>query len=150
MTHRFTDEESAKKYYHEYECNIRSRLGEIEGQKESCYDLHKSTDIIIEDIVRQIQMLVIPTFEALNSRDAILLRRREYPRFDLLNNHLILLEEAMIHGRCGDTAKAAETFNLYYHLFENAQLAQKDSRVIKNHLRYLDGLAVELGIEIRQ
>ena len=150
MTRRFTPEESAKRYYHEYECNIRSRLGEIEGKNASCYDLRNSTDKIIEDIVRQIQTLVIPIFEALNSRDAILSRRREYPLFDLLNNHLILLEEAMIHGRYGDIAKAAELFNLYYHLFGSAQLAQKDRTTIQNHLRYLDGLAAELGIEIKQ
>ena len=150
MTRRFTAEESVQKYYHEYECNIRSRLGEIEGKNVSCYDLRNSTDKIIEDIVRQIQALVIPTFETLNSRDAILSKRREYPLFDLLNNHLILLEETMIYGRCGDIEKASEIFNLYYRLFGSAQLAQKDRAAIQNHLQYLDGLAAELGIEIKQ
>lgn len=55
MTRRFTAEETTKKYYHDYDCNIRSQLGIIEGKKVSCYDLHKSTDIITADILRQIQ-----------------------------------------------------------------------------------------------
>ena len=149
MTRRFTAEETKKKYYHEYECNMRSRLGEIEGKRESCYDLRQSANEIIDDIVRQIQNLVLPTFEVLNSRDSILAQRREYPQFDLLNSHLILLEDAMIYGRRGETEKAAELFNLYYHLFGSGQLAQKDRRAIQGHLRYLDGLAAELEIEIK-
>lgn len=150
MTRRFSAEETLKKYYHEYECNIRSQLGEIEGKRGSCYDLRKPVEPIIDDIVRQIQTLVIPAFEALNSRDSILNRRRDYPRFDLLNNHLILLEEAMIYGRRGELEKATETFNRYYRLFGSGQLAQKAPGAIQDHLRYLDGLAAELGIEINR
>lgn len=148
MTRRFSAENSVKKYYHEYECNIRSRLGEIEGKEASCYDLRQPVDTIMEDITRQIQTLVIPAFEVLNSRETILARRRDYPLFDLLNNHLILLEESMIYGQRGDIEKAADTFNLYYHLFGSAKLVQKDPIAIQNHLRYLDNLAAELGIDI--
>lgn len=148
MTRRFSAENSVKKYYHEYECNIRSRLGEIEGKEASCYDLRQPVDTIMEDITRQIQTLVIPAFEVLNSRETILAKRRDYPLFDLLNNHLILLEESMIYGQRGDIEKAADTFNLYYHLFGSAKLVQKDPRAIQNHLRYLDNLAAELGIDI--
>lgn len=150
ITRSFSTGEPIKKYYHEYECNIRSRLGEIEGKEASCYDLHTAVDSIIEDILRQIQTLVIPAFEALNNRDSILSRRRDFPQFDLFNNHLILLEEAMIYGRNGAVEKAAKTFNHYYRLFRKATLAQKDPKAIQNHLHYLDGLAVELGIEVEQ
>lgn len=149
MTRRFVPEEKRKKYYHEYECNMRGRLGEIEGEKASCYDLRQNTDGIIADIMRQIQEFVMPVFEILNSRDAILARRRDYPQFDLLNNHLILLEEAMIYGRRGEVEKASETFRQYYYLSGSGQLAQKDQRAIQGHLRYLEALASELGIEIR-
>lgn len=148
MTRRFSAENSVKKYYHEYECNIRSRLGEIEGKEASCYDLRQPVDTIMEDITRQIQTLVIPAFEVLNSRETILAKRRDYPLFDLLNNHLILLEESMIYGQRGDIEKAANTFSLYYHLFGSAKLVQKDPMAIQNHLRYLDNLAAELGIDI--
>lgn len=148
MTRRFTAEEPIKKYYHEYECNMRSRLGKIEGKEASCYDLRQPVDSIIEDILRQIQTLVIPAFETLNSREAILAHRRDYPLFDLMNNHLIILEEAMMYGRQGNLEKAAETFNLYYHLFGSAKLAQKNLGAIQNHLQYLDRLAAELGIDL--
>lgn len=148
MTRSFVPEKTMKKYYHEYECNIRSRLGEIEGKKASCYDLRQPADSITADIIRQIQTLVIPAFEVLCSREAILSRRRDYSQFDLLNDHLILLEESMIYGRRGDTEKAAQTFSRYYQLFGSGQLAQKDWQAIQGHLHYLDGLASDLGIEI--
>ena len=149
MNRSFAVEENTKKYYHEYECNIRSRLGEIEGKKESCYDLRRPTDPIIADIIRQIHALVIPAFDVLNSRDAILLRRRDYPRFDRIHDHLILLEEAMIYGRRGELEKATEAFSLHYHRFGKGLTAQKNRRAIQVHLKYLDELAAELGIEIR-
>lgn len=149
MSRSFVPEEKMKKYYHEYDCNIRSRLGEIEGKDVSCYDLRQGVDGILADIMRQIREVVMPVFEILNSRDSILARRRAYPQFDMLNSHLILLEEAMMYGRRGETEKAAETFNRYYHLFGSGQLAQTDRQAIQNHLRYLEGLASGLGIEIK-
>lgn len=148
MTRSFHAEEKPKKYYKDYECNIRSRLGRVEGREEDCYDLRQPVEPIIGDIQRQLLEVVLPVFEILNSRDAILAHRREYPHFDLLNNHLILLEEAMIHGRRGETDRAVEAFRTYYCLFASGRLAQKDPATIRNHLRYLDTLAEELGISI--
>ena len=148
VNRQFCAEANPRKYYHEYDCNIRSRLGEIEGKEVSCYDLRQPVSPIAGDILRQIETLVIPTFEILNSREAILAKRRDYPLFDSLNRHLILLEEAMIYGRQRDLEKARETFCLYYHLCENRRLAQKDPQTIQNHLLYLDGLAAELGMDI--
>lgn len=148
MNRNFDPEVNPKKYYHAYACNIRSWLGVIEGKEESCYDLRDSTEAIIADILRQIQTFLLPVFETLNSRDAILAHRREYPAFDILNNPLILLEEAMIYGRLGQYVRAAETLREYYHLFGSGALAQKDPKAIERHLRYLDALAEKLGIEI--
>lgn len=148
VNRKFSPEANPKKYYHEYDCNIRSRLGEIEGKAVSCYDLRQPVAPITDDILRQIETLVIPTFEILNSREGILARRQDYPLFDLMNCHLILLEEAMIYGRRGDLEKAKETFCLYYHLCETGSRAQKNSQTIQNHLLYLDGLAVELGMDL--
>lgn len=148
MNRSFAGEETPKKYYKEYECNIRSRLGSIEQGEEACYDLRQPMDPILEDILWQIRNVVLPVFEILNSRDAILTHRREYPEFDLLNNHLILLEEAMIYGRRGDMDKAEEAFRTYYRLFAAGELAQKDPRTIQNHLQYLEQLAEKLGISL--
>lgn len=110
----FQSKKPPKKYYHEYECTIRSRLGTVRGRKESEYDLHKSTDKIIADILYQLQTYVLPVFEILNSRDAILEKRRDFPLFDTTNDHLILLEESMIYGHLGNIDKACEVFNAYY------------------------------------
>lgn len=148
MNRSFDPEENPKKYYHAYECNIRSRLGIIEGKEDSCYDLRDSTEDIIADILRQIQTFLLPVFETLNSRDAILAHRREYPAFDILNKHLIVLEEAMIYGRRGERARAAETLNLYYQLCRRGEVTHKDPRVIQRHLEYLDELANKLGMTI--
>lgn len=146
MTRSFTPEEKPKKYFKEYECNIRSRLGRVEGREESCYDLRQPVEPIVADILRQIWDIVLPAFAVMNSRDAILTHRREYPDFDLLNNHLILLEETMIHGCRGDMERAVESFQLYYRLFAAGRLAQTDPVAIRNHMRYLDELAAKLEL----
>lgn len=138
----FEPEEKPPKYYHDYNCNMRSRLGVVKGRKVSCYDLHKSTDDIISDILKQIKEYVILAFDILNNRANILKYRRKYPHFDTLNSKLILLEEAMIFGRMGDLKKASELFNQYYHMCKNNRKPQK------GHLEYLDELAVRLGIEL--
>lgn len=134
----FAVELEQKKYYHEYECDIRSRLGTVEGREEACYDLRKSAEDIQDDILRQITEVVLPGFDVLNSRDGILLHRREFPDFDTLNDHLILLEEAMIHGRRGDRDKAAELFRQHY----------VQSGENRNHQDYLKRLARELELDI--
>lgn len=148
MTRSFTPEEKPKKYYKEYECNIRSRLGKVEGKEESCYDLRQPAEPILADILRQLADVVLPAFAVLNSREAILAHRREYPDFDLLSVHLILLEEAMIFGRRGEADRAAECFRSYYRLCAAGQLTQKDPRVIRNHLQYVEQLAQRLGIPL--
>ena len=134
----FAVELEQKKYYHEYECNMRSRLGTVEGREEACYDLRKPAEKIQADILRQIRDVVLPAFDILNSRDAILLHRRESPQFDTFNDHLILLEEAMIHGRRGDRDKAAELFRQY----------SEQSGEDRKHQDYLRRLAWELELDI--
>lgn len=103
-----------KKYYHEYECNIRCRLGDLVDGDDTHYDLRKDPEQIGRDILRRLQSHALPVFDILNSRDAILTHRAEHPRFDSLNHRLILLEAAMIHGNRGNTAEAARLFNDYY------------------------------------
>lgn len=149
MTRSFERSETKKNYYHEYDCNIRSNLGTVEGKKVACYDLHGSVEEITADILRQIRDYVLPAFEALSDRDRILAHRRDYPCFDQLNRHLILLEEAMIYGYRGEKQKAVDTFCQYYQLCKTGQLAQKDPATIQWHLQYLEELAIKLGITIK-
>lgn len=103
-----------KKYYHEYECNIRSRLGTVSGKAEAWFDLRKNTGRITKQILSEICTTVLPVFEILCSREAILSHRREYPHFDTFRTHSILLDECMIYGRRGDVEKAKELFDAYY------------------------------------
>ena len=135
-----------KKYYHEHECNIRSRLGEIDGGKVKVFDLRGDADEITAEIAREVETKVLPAFNVLNSRDAILLHRRDYPRFDTLNDHLILLEEAMIYGRRGQTDRAKALFERYYQGVLDRYQQDEDAKHLKGHLSYLDGLAGKLGL----
>ncbi len=138
----FQPEEKTKKYYHEYECNIRSRLGAVEGKAKSVYDLREPADAITADILRQLKDVVLPTFDVLCSREAIIKHRREYPNFDSLNPHLILLEEAMIYGCWGDLASATKLLHQYY----DSAVERSKKLHIPYHLKYLHELAGQLGI----
>ena len=165
-----------KKFYHEYECNIRSRLGTMSGKEDTWYDLKKDSGKIAEAIIGEIDEHVLPVFDVLCSREAILAHRRDYPLFDHLNSRLILLEESMIYGHLGNMDKAKESFEEYYrnvtdkyetevregkkvYLKKGARLryldqditAEKDGYVTvygasRSHIDYLDKLALDLGL----
>ena len=147
----FAPEESLKKYYHEYDCNIRCCLKEIEGQKEDYYDLHDSMQEITDDILRQLRDIVIPAFLALDSRPAILENRRYYRQIDAFNHRLILLEESMIFGRAGDLQRAEQAFNQYYDSCAQKYRGHegwKSYGYLRAHLNYLAELAERLRFQI--
>lgn len=106
--------EPPKKYYHEYECNIRIRLGFLADGNDTFYDLRKRPTKIANGIIARIDQYVFPVFDDLNSREAILAHRAQYPTFDHFANRLILLEEAMIFGRKGELEKASTLFRTHY------------------------------------
>ena len=129
-------------HYPEYKCNIRSRFGIIatkDIQKEKTFDLNGDLKQITKEILQELTNDVITVFETLSSREAILAHRREYPWFDTMNRHLILLEEAMIYGRAGNLEKARELFETYY------SGALKDCKQ-PGHIRYLDDLRGKLRL----
>ncbi len=135
-----------KKYYQEYECNIRCRLGEAKGRKETAFNLRKSADRISSEIVKELEKYVLPAFEVLNSREAILAHRRDYPNIDTMFEHLVLLDEVFIYLHLGDATKATEAFEEYY----NLQIAEYEAKKpnnpnIKNHIEYLEELRKNLG-----
>ena len=172
----FRPQAERKKYYHEYECTIRSRLGIVSGKNETWYDLHQNSEKIIKRILDEIEQYVLPAYEVLNSREAIIAHRKDYPLLDYLEHRLILLEECMIYGHLGDIEKAKELFDHYYQtavkeyndLLENGhkQYLKKGERVVfmgqditaekdgyvtlyganHGHIDYLDELAVSLGL----
>ena len=164
-----------KNYYHEYECTIRSRLGIVSGKNETWYDLHKKTDKIIKSIIEEMDQYVLPAYEVLSSREAILAHRNEFPLLDDMA-HLICLDECMICGYLGNVEKAKQLFEAYYQsavdryngFVKNGrkQYLKKGERVVymgqnitaekdgyvtlygasHGHIDYLDELAVHLGL----
>ena len=172
----FQPKTDKKKYYHEYECTIRSRLGTVSGKQETWYDLRRKTDKITKSIIDEIDRYVLPAYEVLNSRDAILAHRKDYPLLDSLEHRLILLDECMIYGHLGNLEKAKQLFEEYYQsavdayhdLVKNGrrQYLKKGERVVfmgqditaekdgyvtlyganHGHIDYLDELAIRLGL----
>lgn len=163
-----------KKYYPEYECTMRSRLKKDSDETGTWYDLSEQTDIIIKSIINALDRYVLPAYENLNSREAILAHRREYPMLDDMSS--LFLDESMIYGHIGNTEKAKEMFELHYqsavekyndltvngkqHYLKKGDrivfmgqdiTAEKDGYVTlygasHAHIDYLDELAIKLGI----
>ncbi len=79
----------AKKYYQEHECNIRCRLDEYIDKKDSPYDLRKDPQKIAGDIIQKLQDMILPIFDILSSREAIITELKNYPEFNSFRNHLI-------------------------------------------------------------
>lgn len=111
---KFTVSDPIKKYYHEYECNIRTRLGTLVDGKDTFYNLKKDPNKIGNDIVNRIIKYVMPVFDVLNCRESILKFRKDYAYFDEMNSSIIPFEEAFIYGRKGDIDQATLLFNKYY------------------------------------
>ena len=167
-----------KRYYHEYNCTLRSRLGSIDGRQALCFDLREQTSQLLKQILPDVLTKVLPVYDVLSSREAILAHRRDYPHFDVMGRQLILLDEAMICGHLGDLEKAQALFAQYYvnavHAYQHEKARgkqiylQKGERVIchgqnitadktgyftvrsadDSHIRYLAGLAEKLGLSL--
>ena len=103
-----------KKYYHEYECNMRTRLGMLVDKKDTYYHLAKDPVLIGKSIIERLEKYVLPVYELLDSRDSILEHRKAFPEFDIINHKQALLEAVFIYGRRGEKDIAAECFQRYY------------------------------------
>jgi len=101
----FAPEEDGKKFYHEWQCNLRWTVGEKSKKQNGSYNLRKPVEPMIEDILGRLTTSVLPMFDTLSSRDAILDRRMDYPQ---LWPRQHMLDSAMITGRRGDVARAIE------------------------------------------
>ena len=103
-----------KKYYSEASCTLRSRLGKVSGSGEVWFSLFENTEVLTKRIIEELDRYVLPVFDVLCSREAILAKRRGYPQMDTLNRNLIPLEECFIYGHLGDLEKARERFDVNY------------------------------------
>ena len=103
-----------KKYYSEASCTLRSRLGTVSGSGEVWFSITENTEAITKRIIEELDRYVLPVFDVLCSREAILAKRRDYPQMDTLGRYVIPLEECFIYGYLGDLEKARERFEAYY------------------------------------
>lgn len=132
-----------KRYYHEYECNIRTRLGELVDGKDSEYDLRKDPEVIGGDVVEKLRKYVLPLYEKVTSREAVLACREELCGFDHMGyRRMADLQEAMIYGARGDREMAVVLFHRYYR-------SAAENLMNPGHLTYLGELArkLEIGLE---
>lgn len=124
----FHGDAELKKYYKEYECNLRSALGILDdpldvfcsysAQKIHVYDLRGNVDEIIEDVLRRAKIEVLPFFERYGSRDAILKDLQEKPKSALRTSGFEYkgdFDMAMIYGRRGNMERAYEAYNAYFY-----------------------------------
>ncbi len=143
----FAPESPTRKFYPTSMCNIRSDLGAAEGRKASWYDLRQSAPDVCEDILRQLRETVLPAFEVLRDRAAILAHRRDYPNLDQFS-HLILLEEAMMYGRQRDLAAAKARLCQYCRQCERSLQDPRWTSATQEHLHYIADLAKKLDIDL--
>lgn len=83
----FPDEQ--KKYYTEYECNIRCRLDEYIDKKDNPYNLKENPQKIANDIIEKLNGVILPIFEILSSREDIINELKNYSDFNSFRNHLV-------------------------------------------------------------
>lgn len=106
----FAPVEEAKRYYHEWQCNLRWTVGERGKKHNGSYNLRKPVEPIKEDILARLTSSVLPMFDVLSSRDAILEKRMDYPQLWPVRH---LLDSALIAGRRGDVGRATELLLAY-------------------------------------
>ena len=170
----YDEPQEIKKYYREYECCIRTRLGAKINRDGTWFCAIDDAEKTAELIIRELDKTVIPMFDAMSSREGILANRRDYPFIDG-NEWMILLDECMIYLHMGDVTLAKAKFDEYYALaleeYESRMqqgrtvFLKKGERVVfgnqditaektgyvtlydtnRSHLDYLDKLAVRLG-----
>lgn len=162
--------EKTKKRYRLDECTMRSMLGAVRGKRETWYDLSEYSEKMTQSIIREIVDIVIPAFDELSTREAILERRASIRWLHVYGS--LTLDECMIHGHLGNMEKARELFEKNYddavvrcnrmvadrkrefdkeskRLLRQGLEVTTDSTGYANvplrHIEYLDELAVKLG-----
>jgi len=145
----FPPDAKPKKYYKDYECNIRSDLGDAVGA-ERCFDLRGDPAKAAAVILRDLEETVLPVFDQLSSREGILAHRREVPQFDVMFDHLILLDEALVYRQLGEKEQAQDCFSRYVESVRQESAAREAAGEpgLRGHLEYLSTLAEQCGFSL--
>jgi len=142
----FAPEEEGKRYYHEWQCNLRWTVGERSKKQNGSYNLRKPVQPIIEDILARLHTAVLPMFDALSSRDAILARRMDYPQLWPMHH---MLDSALIAGRRGDIARAAELLLAHGCEVEGTDFADRYPDAEADSEACLTALAARFNISLK-
>lgn len=90
-----------KKYYKEYECNIRCGLDEYIDNKDNPYNLKENPQKIATDIIKKLSGVILPIFDVLSSRENIVKELKNYPEFNSFRNHLVDRDIDTIKSKLG-------------------------------------------------
>lgn len=141
----FVPEENAKKFYHEWQCNLRWTVGEKSKKQTGAYNLRKPVEPIIADVLARLSTSVLPMFDVLSSRDAILEKRMNYPQ---LWPQQHLLDSALIAGRRGDMLRATELLLAFGCEVESADFIDRYPDAKEEPAACLPRLAARFNIEM--
>ena len=130
-----------RKYYQEYACTIPTRLGDLAAQQET-YDLREDPEAIGRDVLDKLRRYVLPVFETITSREAVLENRELLLEFDHMTYRTLAdLEESMIHFKRGNLLETQRLFARYYR-------TQKQAGANRGHIAYLENLGEKLGLSL--
>ncbi len=166
--------ENTKKRYRVDECtmiaSVYGKMSKHGKRKVWCYDLSESSEKITQTIIKELEDVIIPAFDVLSTREAILEKRKNYSWLHL--NGVFMLDECMIHGHLGNMEKARELFEKNYDdavVWYNKRVAERKKDFLRQrsimlllgqgvteentgyvkawheYIDYLDELAVKLG-----
>lgn len=143
----FHPEVNAKKYYHEYQCNMRWTLGEQSKKKTGEYNLRKPLEPMVADIKAKLENVILHVFEVLNSRDSIMAKRHQYPQFSQFVSNHPMFDCAMICGCRGEIQRAIKLLLDYGCEIESDDFPQHYPSAEKDPQACLQALANRFNIE---
>jgi hypothetical protein len=133
--YKFQSPTEDKKYYKEYDCQIRDRLGTLITGQDYWWTITDDNEKITQEIIEGLETKGLEWFSGIDSKEKIILNNGQLP-YDAtprakLDIALIVWFE--------DKVKGSELFKEYYHNIEPAK---------SSHREYVKDLAKELNIEL--
>lgn len=133
--YKFQSPTENKKYYKEYECQIRARLGALLTGQDYWWTITDDNNKITQEIIEGIETIAFKWFSGLETKDKIISNNGKLP-YDATPR--VKLDIALIVW-FDDKAKGSELFKDYYHSIPPAK---------SSHKAYVRDLAKELEIEL--
>ncbi|QIH34135.1 DUF4304 domain-containing protein [Sphingobacterium sp. DR205] len=133
--YKFQSPTENKKYYKEYDCQIRDRLGTLLTGQDYWWTITDDNNKITQEIIEGIETIAFKWFSGLETKEKIISNNGHLP-YDATPR--AKLDIALIVW-FDDKAKGSKLFKDYYHSIQPAKSAHKE---------YVRDLAKELKIEL--